>query len=59
MIGRDADMRCAAVHEREDGGHDAADGAHLASLRVERFGNGVVMPKEFVRSVDQMDAQGG
>jgi hypothetical protein len=55
VIGRDADVRGAAVDHPENRSDDAADGADLAPLRVVRLRDRIVVAEELVRAVDEVD----
>ena len=58
MIGRDGKVRGAASNHAQNGSEHASHRGHLAAVLVARGRQGVVVPEQFVRAVDQMDLQG-
>jgi len=58
VVGRDADVRGAAVDHPEHGTDDATDGGDLTAVPVARRGDRVIVPEQFVGAVDEMNVQG-
>ena len=59
VIGRDADVRRAAVDHAEDGGDHAADGGHFPAVGVARRRERVVVAEQLVGAVDEINVQLG
>ena len=57
MIGRDPDMRRAAVDHSENGADNAPDGCDLPSVRITGGRERIEMTEQFVSSVDEVDLQ--
>ena len=57
MVGCDANVRHADLHEAEKRCEHAADGPHLAAITIARRRHCEVVTKEFVRAVDEIDVQ--
>src|SRR5262249_3015443 len=57
VIRSNGDVAGAAVDHAEDGRNDAAYGRHLAPVLVARGRHRVVVPKQLVRTVDEINVQ--
>ena len=58
VIGRNGDVRGAALDHAQHRGEDASDRGHFAAVLIPRGRQRVVVPEQLVCAVDQIDVQG-
>jgi hypothetical protein len=55
VISCDREVCGAPFDHAQHGRKDAADGSNFSSILITRGGQGVIMPEQLVRAVDQID----
>src|SRR5579864_3862899 len=57
MISRNSNVGCSLFDHAEHGSEHTAYGSHFSTIRITRRGERIIMPKQLVRAVNQINLQ--